>query len=402
MQRHETIARWWLTLGLLASVPACQKEPEQAPTEQQQDAGAVDKTAQIDPSLAKAVEAAKGKAPTQADAASGPPPNGIFGPGGADKEMPVGAPPKITLGGQGEAPRYTLSGATLKPRDKMKGTIQMAVQTDPRQGALPVDFSLSFEGKPPVAEPGAAATALTHVVATVEAASVGAVDLPAAVTDELKKLKGSRIEYELAANGAGSNFTPMLTKQAAGSELTNVFNALGDALATLTLPMPDQPVGTGAFWMATTRERVMGLDTVTYRLIRVERAEPTQMTFTLETKRYAASADFSLVPGNWTLVEFQSAADGTAMLAHGQPFPFKALLKLNVIAGVTNKDKPAEQGSVVVQGQARVNFADLEDPAGKTVSVAPAAAGAAAPAAARPTAPPAPASPAPGPAPAAP
>lgn len=401
MQRHETIARWWLTVGLLASVCACQKEPEQVATEQQQDAGAVDKAAQIDPSLAKAVEAANAKAPAQAGAASGPPPNGIFGPGGADKELPVGAPAKITLGGQGEAPRYTLSGATFKPRDKMKGTIQMAVQTDPRQGALPVDFSLSFEGKPPVAEPGAAVQALTHVVATVEAASVGAVDLPPAVTDSLKKLKGSRIEYQLAANGAGSNFTPMLTKQAAGSELTNVFNALGDALATMTLPVPDQPIGTGAFWMATTRERVMGLDTVTYRLIRVQRAEPTQMTLTLETKRYAASADFSLVPGNWTLVEFQSAADGTAMIAHGQPFPFKGLLKLNVIAGVSNKDKPDEQGNVVVQGQARVTFDELEDPAGKPVSAAPAAPGAAA-APAQPAQPPAPATPPAAPAPAAP
>ena len=397
MPSHETIVRWVLTMGLLAPVWACQKEPEQVATEQNADAdaGAVDKAAQIDPSLAKAVEAAKGKAPSPSGSASGPPPNGIFGPGGADKEMPVGAPAKITLGGQGEAPSYTLSGATLKPRDKMKGTVQMAVQTDPRQGALPVDFSLAFEGKPPVAQPGAATSALTHVVATVEAANVGAVGLPPALVDQLKKLKGSRIEYELAANGAGSNFTPILSKQAERSEFTNVFNALGDALATMTLPVPDQPVGTGAFWMATTRERVMGLDTVTYRLIRVQRAEPTQLTLTLETKRYAASSDFSLVPGNWTLLEFQSAADGTAMIAHGQPFPAKGLLKLNVIAGVSNKDKPDEQGSVVVQGQARFTFDDLQDPAGKSVSTAPAAPGAAAPAGPTPGAAPTPPAPAP-------
>lgn len=382
-------------MGLLASVCACQKEQEQTAAEQDQDAGGVDKTAQLDPSIAKAVEAvgaAKSKAPTQTGSNSGPPPNGIFGPGAADKEMPVGAPPKISLGGQGEAPRYTLAGSTFKPRDKMKGTIQMAVQTDPRQGALPVDFALAFEGKTPVAQPGAPA-ALTHVVATVEAANVGAVGLPPALADQLKKLKGSRIEYEVAANGAGSNFRSMLAKQADGGELNNVFNALGDALATMTLPFPDQPVGTGAFWMATTRERVMGLDTVTYRMIRVQRAEPTQVTLTLETKRYATSSDFSLVPGNWTLVEFQSAADGTAMIAHGQPFPFKGLLKLNVIAGVSNKDKPDEQGSVVVQGQARFTFDELQDPAGKPVSGAPAAA---APAAATPPAPaaPAPAAPA--------
>ena len=362
------------------------------------DAGPIDKAAQIDPSLAKAVEAANAKRPAQAGADSGPPPNGIFAPGGADKELPVGAPAKITLGGQGEQPRYTLAGATFKPGSKTKGTIQVAVQTDPRQGALPVDFALAFEGKAPAA--GAAATTQTHVLATVEAASVGAVDLPPEVTAHLKMLKGSRVEYDLAANGAGSNFTPVLTKQADASELKNVFNALGDALATMTVPVPTEPLGTGAFWMATTRENVMGLDTVTYRLIRVQRAEPTQVTLTLETKRYAASSNFSLVPGNWTLAEFQSAADGTAMLAHGQPFPFKGLLKLNFIAGVTNKDKADEQGSVIVQGQARFTFDDLEDPAGKPVSPAGAAPGAGAPA--QPTTPAAPPTPAAAPAPAAP
>jgi len=394
MRSHETIARWLLTVGLLASVCACQKEQEHASTEAEKpDAAAVDKTAQLDPSLAKAVEAANAKAPVQAGAASGPPPNGIFGPGAADKEMPVGAPAKITLGGQGEQPRYTLAGATFKPGSKTKGTIQVAVQTDPRQGALPVDFALAFEGKPPAA--GAPTTALTHVVATVTAATVAAVDLPAEVTDHLKMLKGSRVEYDLAANGAGSNFTPVLTKQADASELKNVFNALGDALATITVPVPAEPLGTGAFWMATTRESVMGLDTVTYRLIRVQRAEPTQVTLTLETKRYAASADFALVPGNWTLGEFQSAADGTAMIAHGQPFPFKGLLKLNFIAGVTNKDKPDEQGSVIVQGQARFSFDELEDPAGKPVTPA-----AAAPAAGTPTRPTAPTTPTPAAAPA--
>src|SRR5688572_2443916 len=110
MRSYETIKRWSLVAGLAACVFACAKEQEQAPTEEKPDAGAVDKTAQLDPSLAKAVEAAAAKPAQQAGAAGGPPPNGIFGPGEADKEMLPGAPAKITLGGEGEQPRYTLSG----------------------------------------------------------------------------------------------------------------------------------------------------------------------------------------------------------------------------------------------------------------------------------------------------
>jgi len=390
MRSYETIKRWSLLAGLAASVFACAKEQEHSSTEEKPDAGAVDKTAQLDPSLAKAVEAAAAKPSPQAGAAGGPPPNGIFGPGEADKEMLRGAPAKITLGGQGEEPRYTLSGSNFTPKTKLKGTIQMAVQTDPRQGALPVDFALAFEGKPPAPHAGATLPALTQVVATVDSASVAAADLPPQLADELRKLKGSRIEYQLAPNGAGSNFTAVLTKQGETSQLRDTFSALGDALATMTLPFPDKPVGTGAFWMATTRERVMGLETVTYRLIRVERAEPTQVTLTLETKRYATSTEFTLpVPGNWKLVEFQSVADGTAMIAHGQPFPFQGLLKLNFMAGVTNQEKPDENGSVVIQGQSRFSFESLQDPAGKSVSAAPQAPGAASPTPAAPPAAPA-------------
>lgn len=409
MRGINTIRRWSSWLTLLAVLSACEKEQEQVTASDKEDAGAVDKTAQLDPSLAKAVAAASARPSTAPSTGQGgPPPNGIFAPGEADKELKMGAPAKITLGSQGEEPRYTLMGSSFHPRDKAKGTIQMAVQTDPRQGALPVDFALSFEAKvppAPAANAPAAPQGATLVVATVTGASVAAVGLPPELATELAKLKGSHIEYLVSPNGAGSDFKAVPSKAGEKSGLIRTFNGLSDALAAMTLPYPDKPLGTGAFWMATTRENVMNLDTVTYRLIRVQRADPTQVTLTLETKRYAASTDFNVgVDGNWTLSEFQSAADGTAMLAHGQPFPFKGLLKLNFIAGVTNNDKPDEAGSLIVQGQARFTFDDLQDPSGKSVSApaaaanAPAAApAAAAPAAPAPPAPPAPAAQAPAP-----
>jgi hypothetical protein len=141
--------------------------------------------------------------------------------------------------------------------------------------------------------------------------------------------------------------------------------------------------------MATSREGVMGLDLVTYRLIRVQRAEPTEVTLTIETKRYAAGPEFNVqgLPEEYTLQEFQSVAEGTAMLAHGQPLPHKGLLKLNLVAMLQSKARPDERGTLAVQGQARFTFEQLQDPAGKLVTDTPAAAPQAEPAAPQPAAP---------------
>ncbi len=358
--------RWALMAALSALVSGCDKE-ERQPTEdrQEEDAGAVDRTAQLDPSLAKAVAAASAKAPSpQAAAEGGPPPKGIFGPGEADRQIKKGAPALLTLGSEGEAPRYPLGASKFRAGDKVKGTVQVAVQTDPRQGALPVDFNLSFEAK---SAPGA--PEMTHVVAKVDSASVGAMGLPAELLTALNQLKGSRVEYQIAANGAGANFTTIMAKGAENNPLAHTLRSLSDALATITLPYPDKPLGTGAFWMATSREGVMGLDLVTYRLIRVQRAEPTQVTLTIETKRYATGTDFDLVglPGKYALEEFQSTADGTAMIALGQPLPYKGLLKLNLGAVLIPEQNPQEQGTLQVQGQARFTFDSLQDPAGQGV-----------------------------------
>ncbi len=355
----------WALLLAFASLSGCHKEESRPSeeTQQEEDAGAVDKAAQLDPSLAKAVAAASAKTPPpQAGAPGGPPPKGIFGPGEADKQIKKGQPPVITLGSQGAEPRVELVGSSFRPGTKVKGSIQVAVQSDPRQGALPVDFALSFEAK--ASPPGAGADGLTDVVAKVDSASVAAVGLPQELAGDLKKLKGSRIEYKVARNGAGVDFTPVIAKGAEQSPLEQSFRALNDALATITLPYPSKPVGTGAFWMATTREGVMGLDLVTYRLIRVQRADAGQVTLTVETKRYAAGNEFNVagLPGEYKLDEFQSVADGTAMIALGRPLPHKGLMKLNLGALLVPVDKPTERGTLQVQGQARFNFGDLDEP----------------------------------------
>jgi hypothetical protein len=345
-------------------IVACDKEEVHESTADKPDAGAVNRTAQVDPSLAKAVAAASAKpAAATGDAAGGPPPSGIFDPGEADKQIKKGAPAIVTIGSAGNQPRVKLRGSHFVPGSKQKGVIQVAVQSDPRQPPLPIDFEMSFEAQAVPAAEGAGSNVPTKVVAKVESAKYAVTGVPAQMAVEVGNFKGSRVEYEVGPNGAAQNFTPIVSKaaeQAKGNQSQGAqsFQALNDALATITIPYPDDPVGNGAFWMATTREGVMGLDLVTYRMIKVTRATPEQVTLTIGTKRYAADTSFNIpgLPENYTLAEFQSAADGTMMLTVGQPVPHQALLKLNLGALLIPANNPDEQGQLQVQGQARFTF----------------------------------------------
>ncbi|HEV8548027.1 MAG TPA: hypothetical protein VGQ57_03345, partial [Polyangiaceae bacterium] len=274
-----------LPLAALTCTLGCQKEDHEksAPP-----AASVDKAAAIDPELAKAVAAASaGVGQGAAPVGSGqPPPGGIFPPGGADREMPKGLPPKLTLGGTGAEPRVKLTPAQPKPGTKTTGKFDVAVQADSRQGALPVSIATSFEVAKTKTE-GAVAAApgtLEPVTVTVRVTGVklGVAGVPADFEARFAKLKGAKIEYQVAANGAGSNFRTELPPGAA--ETRDHLRVLADALALVTLPLPAEPVGAGAMWMVTSREGVFGLDLVTYRLVKVDAVTADSATLSLVTK----------------------------------------------------------------------------------------------------------------------
>src|SRR5215212_4439157 len=94
-----------LPLLVLLALTACEKNEPKPESTRKEDAG-TSKVEAIDPNLAEAVAAAsaatpggRGGPPGQVE--GGPPPDGVFAPGAADKELARGALPKITLGNEG-------------------------------------------------------------------------------------------------------------------------------------------------------------------------------------------------------------------------------------------------------------------------------------------------------------
>lgn len=343
---------FWLPLGALVVVAGCEKEQHEkaAPP-----AASVDKAAAIDPALAKAVAAASaGVGAGAAPAGPGqPPPGGIFPPGGADREAPAGAPPKITVGSTGAAPKLQLGPVQPKPGFKTTATFDVAVQADARQGALPVTLATTIETLKAKTE-GAAGAGSEPVTVSVKitAAKLGVSGMPVELETRVAKLKGLKLEYQVAANGAVS---PRRYELPAGADdLRDHVRVLSDTLALVTLPVPAEPVGAGAMWMVASREGVFGLDLVTYRLVKVEQVSGDSATLSVSAKRYATSNrfDFEGLPPEapHQLAEFECKSDGKLVLKAGAPLPASG----DIDSGLAAQLAMPNQQRGIIQLQSRV------------------------------------------------
>src|SRR5450631_2212332 len=163
-------------LGSLAL--GCDKHEAQHDTDADAAAPKAKAAADDEPDLARAVAAGgarsgPGNGVAAGAAAGGPPPNGIFGPGEADKALAKGAPSTLTLGADGSEPRVQL-GPAPKPGTKRTGTLTIASQSDPQQGAIPISFALSVEVQKGKSDSDAGTSAPLSVAVKVTGATVNA------------------------------------------------------------------------------------------------------------------------------------------------------------------------------------------------------------------------------------
>lgn len=350
-----------LSLVFMLLALACNKSEPKEESKRSESEAPPSKVEALDPNLAEAVAAASVNAPGRGappagQVEGGPPPDGVFAPGAADKEMVRGAQPKITLGSEGSEPRVQL-GVGKAPA-KLAGTIQLALQSDPRQGAIPVLLTLSIEPKKveAAAEGDKAARAPLPVVIKVTGAKIDAPQVPKDLDDQIAKLKGSRVEYSILPGGAGAGFRFDAPK-GAPQDFRDMVRSLSDVVSLLTIPYPDKPLGAGAYFMVTSRDDFLGLDLVTYRLIKVKQVTPEGATLEVGTKRYAASRSFDF-PGlppeiDKTLAEFQANSEGTVELPLGAVLPTKGQVSSVLAAQLGGQDSKQR---AVLQFQSRAQL----------------------------------------------
>jgi hypothetical protein len=221
-----------------------------------------------------------------------------------------------------------------------------------------MDFRLVFEpaGKAPEAE--LVDYAARVVSAGLDASQVAAVDEK--VKTELGKLRGSKIRFKLAPSGVGSDFV-VERARGASADLEDSLRSLSELLATILLPYPDKPVGAGAYWMATTRETVVGFDTVAYRLITVEKVQGDKLSLKVDSKRYAANdaaPDLVGMPPNAGTVrveQFKSVGQGTLTVGKGSPLPSEGKLNQELVALLSMSSQPGQPAVMQTQVSATLS-----------------------------------------------
>jgi hypothetical protein len=191
----------------------------------------------------------------------------------------------------------------------------------------------------------------------VTGAKIDAPNVPKDLDEQLSKLKGSKVEYSiLPGGGAGFRFD---APKGAPEEFKDVVRSLSDALSLLTIPFPDKPLGAGALFMVTSRDDFLGLDLVTYRMIKVKEVTPTGVTLDVNTKRYAASRSFDfpgLPPGvDKNLADFQANSEGTVQYPTGALLPTQGTVS-SVLAAQLGAADPKQRAMLQFQTRTQLDL----------------------------------------------
>jgi hypothetical protein len=247
--------------------------------------------------------AASGNSAAPADKPDGgPPETGIFTPAAADEIQASTAPPKIEIFSEGSGPKLPLS-YTFAPGAERKATVLLQVRA--AQAALtPLTVALVFKsekpkdakkaddkGKDTATDKPAESAALPVTVKIAEVKSLRG----GGVGADLENLKDVVLRYRLTSAGVPTDMAIEYPKKSSDA-IELVAGALVDSLMGMTLPVPDKPVGVGAYWMVTDRARSSGVDVVRYRVAKVVKFDGKIATLSLEVRQYAANTTFGL-PG---------------------------------------------------------------------------------------------------------
>jgi hypothetical protein len=331
--------------GAMILAGACD-EKKSADTASSVEAG-TDKYVTADPKLAKALQAAASAA---AASENGPPLDGIFPPGVADKRHPKGVTTKVDVIGDGDEPRISLAGPSpdaTRAASFGPGAMELQMQMGPRVAMPTVDFGLVLH--PAKKEDGGA----DWLVADVKKASTAKEqlgELPPGTDQAIASLGGTQIRIKLSTDGSESDLQMQLGKDS-HAELERLARSAAEALVFATVPTPPKPVGVGAQWIAETRMPLSGLDVIAYRAYRVKGIDGARVHLTLDVKAYAAGTDTDLlgVPKGATLKQIDATAQGEMELVRGEVLARKSDVQQRIVMMF---DAPGEAQPPSVPGQA--------------------------------------------------
>jgi hypothetical protein len=282
----------------------------------------------------------------------GPPPNGVFPPGVADKRQPADKPLTVTMIDNGSDPKAKflpvntfLEGQPFELTVVfVEGRAPQAVKMDlvatfpkvggednkgdakkpPKKDAPDGDDAKEEEAPKP--EPITAATAIHFTIAGIRAHEE--LPLPKETLDKYNTLRGTRVAGVIMPNGALTGETFELAKKADPSTLSAV-RALVDMISLFFTPYPKDPVGLGGYWIASDRANMGGLDLVRYRVFKVEQQKGDELVLSVDLRLYAASPSAvpQGAPAGSIALKFQGQGKAAMTRKRGQLLPIEGQLQ---------------------------------------------------------------------------
>lgn len=336
--------RRWFVLGLLVLVGCDEKKPPPAPTKNDPKTEAKSAT---DAKLEAAMAAASAKAPAAKKTANqdGPPENGIFTAGAADKLMPLGAPPKIELVTDGAEPRSMILSSAASW--KGNATITTGMRLGPRNALPSVEYLVGLgpekkDKKDKDADAGAAGPLM--LLGNVESAKLAAEQpgkLPDGVQKEIGKLKGSQLLWKSDEQGVAREPSSTVSKEAP-ADLQRSLDVAAEVMFYLSVPPPPKPVGVGAAWIAGSRQVLGSIEVISYRLYKVKSISPDGVQLTVESKEYAANDQFKIpgLPPNAPIGQFEGTAQGEITLPAKEALAIKGTISRQITLGIKAEQAP--------------------------------------------------------------
>ncbi len=234
----------------------------------------------VDRVIARA--AAQAVAPS-GSAANAPPADGVLEPARADAELAVGAVPVLTVASTGAEPKQPVPAVSLK--DNTTATLELGMEMGQGQMLPPLVLSLSLKTRPvPKGE------RLQPVEAKITRVDLGTTPLPEEFRRQVKKLQNCKIRFGLSEDGAPQGVVTERSSTDA-EMIQDLLDAAAEGLQLSLVPMPRVPIGSGATWLVKSREKFLGIDTISYRMVKAVGATPSGIELEFDVRRYVVGRE---------------------------------------------------------------------------------------------------------------
>ena len=300
----------------LPALSACDEKSSAPAAVNHSDAG-TDKYVTADSKLTHALRAAE-SASGATD--NGPPPEGIFADGVADRRHPKGKATTFEVASDGAEPRVVLAppaGGDARPGDYGPAGLRLGEQRG-RSARPTVDFTFALG--PAKKDDGGADWLVASVKKAVPAPAGPAARRPPA-RDGQGDWQPRRDRPSPAAHQRRPPRRPRPAARqdgAAGAQL--LAQSAAETLAIMTIPLPAKPLGVGAQWIAESRMPYEGLDVIAYRAFRVKSITDSRVHLMIDMKAYAADkrADVNGIPKEAVFAQFDTEVQGEMEMVRGE------------------------------------------------------------------------------------